>query len=55
MTNFDILDFYNFHKDNNFDLTIVASEKRFGPYGVCKISKGGKLNSVDEKPNFDFW
>lgn len=55
LTNFDILDFYNFHKDNNFDLTIVASEKRFEvPYGVCKISKGGKLNSVDEKPNFDF-
>ena len=55
LTNFDLLDFYNFHKDNNFDLTMVASEKRFEiPYGVCKISKDGKLKSVDEKPSFDF-
>tara|TARA_Y100000816_G_C26061740_1_gene557576 strand:- start:829 stop:1491 length:663 start_codon:yes stop_codon:yes gene_type:complete len=55
LSNFDLIDFYNFHKDNNFDLTLVASEKRFEiPYGVCKIFNEGKLKSVEEKPSFDF-
>lgn len=55
LSNFDLIDFYNFHKDNHFDLTMVASEKRFEiPYGVCKIFNEGTLKSVEEKPSFDF-
>ena len=35
--NIDYLEFYNFHKKNKFDITIVASKKSIQfPYGVCQ-------------------
>ena len=56
IVNFDLLDFYNFHKDNKFDITIVASDKKYDiPYGVCEISKDGTLKNISEKPSYDFF
>ena len=55
-TNFDLFDFYSFHKENKFDITIVASDKKYDiPYGVCQISKNGTLNNILEKPSLDFF
>ena len=55
-TNFDLYDFYSFHKKNDFDVTIVASDKKYDiPYGVCEISKNGTLKNILEKPSFDFF
>ena len=51
----DFQSFYNFHKQNNYDITIVVSDKNFEiPYGVCKISKKGNLEKINEKPRYDF-
>jgi len=51
----DIRDLYDFHKKNNFDITIVVSDKRFQiPYGVCEISKKGNLKKINEKPSYDY-
>lgn len=46
---------YNFHQNNNYDLTIVSSMQHHTiSYGVCKIEKGGNLLKIDEKPKYDF-
>lgn len=46
---------YNFHKENNFVLTIVGSMQHHTiPYGVCEIKNGGKLKKIIEKPVYDF-
>ena len=51
----DIADFYNFHKKNKNDITLVASDKEYVvPYGVCNLKKNGSLNKITEKPGFDF-
>ncbi len=51
----DIGDLNEFHKKNNFDITIVVSDKRFQiPYGVCEISKKGNLKKINEKPSYDY-
>jgi|TARA_B100001094_G_scaffold333139_1_gene408940 dTDP-glucose pyrophosphorylase len=45
----------NFHKQNNFDLTLVVSKKdAVLPYGLCKINKKGNLIKIQEKPKIDF-
>lgn len=45
----------NFHKENNNDMTLVASYKHHAiPYGVCEIENGGMLKSIKEKPEYDF-
>ena len=47
-------DIYKFHKKNKFDLTIVASLKKYViPYGVCEINKNHALDKLNEKPNYD--
>lgn len=46
---------YDFHLKNQFILTIVTSVQHFKiPYGVCDIDVGGKLKSINEKPEYDF-
>ncbi|MCD4795139.1 MAG: nucleotidyltransferase family protein [Bacteroidales bacterium] len=46
---------YDFHIKGKYDITLVASMQHYAiPYGVCKISKGGELIKIDEKPEFDF-
>ncbi len=45
--------FYNFHKENNYDITIVAALKTFEfPYGACKVNKKGELTNIIEKPKY---
>ena len=44
-----------FHTDNNYDLTLVASLKDYRiPYGVCELEKGGSLARIKEKPQYSF-
>jgi dTDP-glucose pyrophosphorylase len=46
---------YEFHKMGGYNLTLVGSiQHHTVPYGVCKISDGGILTSLKEKPEFDF-
>ena len=61
LTNCDVLfdvnydDIYNFHKKNENQITIVASEKEYQlQYGVCNLTRSGKLIKIHEKPSFDF-
>ena len=45
--------FYNFHKENRYDITIVAALKTFEfPYGACKVNKKGELTHIIEKPKY---
>ena len=47
-------DLIDFHKKNNFDLTIVSSSEIYKiPYGVCKIVNN-RLSNIIEKPQSDF-
>ena len=51
----NVSDLVNFHKKNNYDITMVASTKGHTiPYGVCEIDKSGTLKHIKEKPHFDF-
>lgn len=51
----DYLDLLKHHKDQNNDITIVASMKHYNiPYGICEIKNGGTLISIKEKPEYDF-
>jgi dTDP-glucose pyrophosphorylase len=61
VTNCDILieadfyDFYDFHINNKFDITLVASTKEYViPYGTCELNENGHLSHINEKPQFDF-
>lgn len=51
----DICDFYNFHIDNKFDISLVASLMNFKiPYGICDIGSGGILENLKEKPELSY-
>ncbi len=61
VTNCDIIiesdykDMYEFHRDNGYDLTLIASMQHHKiPYGVCEIENQGNLKSLKEKPEYDF-
>jgi dTDP-glucose pyrophosphorylase len=61
ITNCDIIidtnyaDFVNFHNDNNYDISLVASLMNHKvPYGVCEIENGGTLVNFKEKPEYSF-
>lgn len=44
-----------FHKDNNYDLTLVGSVQHYTiPYGVCLLENSGLLKSIQEKPVYDY-
>ena len=50
---FNINDFYEFHKKSNNDITIAASSKEFViPYGTCEVDSKGKLKKLEEKPKY---
>ena len=50
----NLKDLIDFHKKNNFDLTIVSSSEIYKiPYGVCKIVNN-RLSNIIEKPQSDF-
>jgi len=51
LINFDYSEVYSYHKKHNNDITVIVSAKKFVvPYGSCKISKRGLLESIKEKP-----
>ncbi len=51
----DYCKIYEFHKDRNFDLTLVASMQHHTiSYGVCEIEDDGQLKEIKEKPEYDF-
>jgi len=51
----DYAKIFEFHKKDNYDLTIVVSmQHHIIPYGVCEIENGGELKSITEKPQYDF-
>jgi dTDP-glucose pyrophosphorylase len=53
--NADYRDFYNYHIENDYDITLVASAKEYViPYGSCEIDKEGSLKKIHEKPKYDF-
>jgi len=61
ITNCDIIiktnyrELYSFHKENNFDITLVASTKEYIiPYGTCELNDGGHLSHINEKPKYEF-
>ncbi len=60
VTNCDIIidadyeEILRFHNDRKYDMTLVVSCKHYViPYGVCTIENGGRLKSIDEKPEHD--
>lgn len=51
----DLEKFYNFHKKNNFKITLVAASKNFKiSYGACEINKNGQLKKINEKPDLNY-
>lgn len=51
----DYLDLLRFHEDMNNHITVVTSAINYRiPYGVCKITDGGILVSIEEKPSLNF-
>jgi dTDP-glucose pyrophosphorylase len=51
----DYPNLYNFHKKNNYDITLVASMKNYTiPYGTCELNGAGHLKIINEKPEYDF-
>tara|TARA_Y100001970_G_scaffold66410_1_gene84820 strand:+ start:19569 stop:20645 length:1077 start_codon:yes stop_codon:yes gene_type:complete len=47
--------FYDYHKKNNYKITLVAASKSFKlSYGSCKIKKNGQLKKIEEKPNMNY-
>ena len=62
VTNCDILidqdyrDIYNFHIENNNDITIVGAIKQYQiPYGTLEIGKNSNLKALKEKPELTFF
>jgi dTDP-glucose pyrophosphorylase len=53
--NLDLADLYQYHMDNGYEVTIVASLKKFTiPYGACDVAASGELISIREKPCYEF-
>lgn len=51
----DYAEMVNFHKKNDYDITIIVSCKNYIiPYGICEIENGGILKDIREKPEYDF-
>ncbi len=50
----DYSDLVNFHGENNYILTVVGSMQYHKiPYGVIDFGKDGKIDRIQEKPEFD--
>jgi dTDP-glucose pyrophosphorylase len=50
----DYADLLSFHKDNEYELTLVVSMRHYQiPYGVCELEPGGTLKLIKEKPEHD--
>ncbi len=50
----DYAEIYNFHKERDFVLTLVASmQHHIIPYGVCELDEQGVLKAIKERPEYD--
>ena len=61
VSNCDILieanyaDLYQFHLENKYDITLVASTKQFNiPYGICELNAQESLGHLNERPEYNF-
>jgi len=55
ITDINFLEMLEFHKKNNFVLTIAAATySHYIPYGVLNVNKENQLISIDEKPIKNF-
>ena len=51
----DYADLYAFHIKKGYDISLVASTKRYIiPYGTCVLNGDGHLGHIKEKPEYDF-
>ena len=51
----NILNFYDFHKSNKYDMTIVTSQKKLKiPYGICRVDNNKSFDRIEEKPRYEF-
>ena len=51
----DYISLLDFHLNEDFDLTLVASAKEYIiPYGTCDLNNEGHLLRINEKPKYDF-
>lgn len=49
----DLIEVYNYHKENENELTIIGSLKHYDiPYGILETGENGKLLTMKEKPEF---
>lgn len=62
LTNCDILiqedfsEIYKFHKEHGNVITMICAVQNFKiPYGVVKLSEKGQIESMEEKPNLNFY
>ena len=47
--------FYDYHKKNNYKITLVAASKDFQlSYGSCEIKRNGELRKISEKPSTNY-
>lgn len=52
----DYHDIYNFHIQQNSDVTVIGSMRHISiPYGVLEMKNGGTLTNIIEKPEYDFF
>jgi len=52
--NSNYVNLYQFHHDNNNDITLIASTKEHViPYGICELNENGQLLRINEKPQLD--
>ena len=51
----DYANLYEFHQNNGYDITLVASMKNYIiPYGTCVLNGDGHLDYIKEKPEYNF-
>ena len=52
----DYSEIIQYHRENNFQITMVAAIKNYGiPYGTLELGEGGKLISLSEKPQLNYF
>lgn len=51
----DYIDFYEFHLNYGYDISLIASVKEYIiPYGTCELNGEGHLKCINEKPEYYF-
>lgn len=56
MVKTDYADLFEFHKQSDADITIVGAIQNLTiPYGVIQKTSDGFFDTINEKPEYDFW